>query len=438
MGWDGKGKRFEICAMSAGFVLDKYNKDMYPVRFLYMYKTGAKCWVPGYEGLTQPPNCLVDVELNARHMVLHVPGGGVTKLSLALPMNRVVGRYGEPILGLPPIPISVKEVTVDGKAMCLLAVQRRAMAGEQQVHKPVPSELLGLIKRDKVGGHAVRLQSKDGLFIDETGRTLFTMKDVYGPPRDDKPLQWHVMVDLEEGQEMTGLYWNGRYLFQVKKGLIPSTSGPYCLDLFRGILDVRTGLIMPIMPEMLAQARNVLSNEKNLAVAAGAGIPAGAGMPAGAGPAQGGAGGAGNLRRLFAADPAELVRAGLDPDEPVLCKHLVGFEKERLDGWKKRAVEEHGQLSQEMRDVKRLCLAQKETSEAQTKRMDQLGVQLVDARKGTAEVKAENDRLKAENEMLKKALADQKASHALSQRLNAARMDKIEAKLGIQRGAPDA
>ena len=80
--------------MSAGFVLDKYNKDMYPVRFLYMYKTGVKCWVPGHEGLTQPSNCLVDVELNARHMVLHVPGGGVSKLALNPPMNRGIGRYG--------------------------------------------------------------------------------------------------------------------------------------------------------------------------------------------------------------------------------------------------------------------------------------------------------------------------------------------------------
>jgi regulator of replication initiation timing len=91
-----------------------------------------------------------------------------------------------------------------------------------------------------------------------------------------------------------------------------------------------------------------------------------------------------------------------------------------------------------MRDVKRLLQAQKETSEAQTKRMDQLGVQLVDARKGTAEVKAENDRLKAENERLKKELGDMKQSYTVSHNINAKRLTNIEAKLGIQRGAPDA
>jgi chromosome segregation ATPase len=139
------------------------------------------------------------------------------------------------------------------------------------------------------------------------------------------------------------------------------------------------------------------------------------------------------------------VRAGLDPEEPVLHKHLVGFEKERLDRWKKRAAEDHDQLRQEMRDVKRLLQAQKETSEAQTKRMDQLGVQLVDARKGTAEVKAENDKLKkeladqkAENERLKKMLGDHKQSYTVSHNINATRLTNIEAKLGIQRGAPDA
>jgi len=246
---------------------------------------------------------------------------------------------------------------------------------------------------------------------------------------------------------MTGLYWNGRYLFQVNKRMVPSTSGPYCLDLFRGILDVRTGLIMPIMPEMLAQARNVLSNEKNLTVAAGAGMPAGAGPALGGAPGGvHGAGGAGNLRRLFAAvDPAELVRAGLDPEEPVLHKHLVGFEKERLDGWKARTVRDHDELCEKMESVKRLCLAQKETSEAQTKRMDQLGVQLVDARKGTAEVNAENEKLKkeladqkAENERLKQALAAQKHSYTLSQNINAARLNRIEAHIGIRSGNAEA
>jgi hypothetical protein len=96
---------------------------------------------------------------------------------------------------------------------------------------------------------------------------------------------------------------------------------------------------------------------------------------------------------MAAVDPAELVRAGLDPEELVRRKHWT-LHMRGLDDWKARTVRDHDDLCEKLESVKRLCLAQKETSEAQTKRMDQLGVQLVDARKGMAEVKAENDKLK--------------------------------------------
>lgn len=147
---------------------------------------------------------------------------------------------------------------------------------------------------------------------------------------------------------------------------------------------------------------------------------------------------------MAAVDPAELVRAGLDPEELVRRKHWT-LHMRGLDDWKARTVRDHDELCEKLESVKRLCVAQKETSEAQTKRMDQLGVQLVDARKGTAEVKAENDKLKkeladqkAENERLKKMLGDHKQSYTVSHNINATRLTNIEAKLGIQRGAPDA
>ena len=442
--------------MSSGLVLDKYKKVAGAERVLYMHGHGTERWVPGHEGLMAPGVSLVDRLPKDRYVGLVVPGGYTVPLNVAA---REVGPNG-PVIVLSKIPVVTMDVTLDGKKMVMLAVQRRAME-EGQFSKYVPSELLGFVEKGRVTGNTLFLKTSDGFFEDENGEQEFSLSDVHGPLRDDERLQWHMLVARRDDRTMAGLFWNHSCILTLGTRWLRSSL--LCVNLFEGVLDIASGEVRTLQDSLMAQTRRIVLDGRNLGLPArggsdmaavlvgvvGAGgmsyVPAGAGMPAGAGPAQGGAGGAGNLRRLFAADPAELVRAGLDPEEPVLHKHLVGFEKERLNRWKKRAAEDHDQLRQEMRDVKRLLQAQKETSEAQTKRMDQLGVQLVDARKGTAEVKAENDKLKkeladqkAENERLKKMLGDHKHSYTLSHNINATRLTNIEAKLGIQRGAPDA
>jgi hypothetical protein len=466
--------------MSAGFVLDKYKKVAGAERVLYMHGHGTERWVPGHEGLMAPGVSLVDRLPKDRYVGLVVPGGYTVPLNVEA---REVGPNG-PVIVLSKIPVVTMDVTLDGKKMVMLAVQRRAME-EGQFSKYVPSELLGFVEKGRVTGNTLFLKTSDGFFEDENGEQEFSLSDVHGPLRDDERLQWHMLVSRRDDRTMAGLFWNHSCILTLGTRWLRSSL--LCVNLFEGVLDIASGEVRTLQDSLMAQTRRIVLDGRNLGLPArggaggmpagagmpacagpaqgGAGMPAcagpaqggagmlvgagpaqgGAGMPAGAGPAQGGAGGAGNLRRLFAADPAELVRAGLDPEEPVLHKHLLGFQQQTLTGWKKRAAKEHDQLCDEMRDVKRLLQAQKETSEAQTKRMDQLGVQLVDARKGTAEVKAENDKLKkeladqkAENERLKKMLGDHKQSYTVSHNINATRLTNIEAKLGIQRGAPDA